>query len=57
MQTSNYWRQFESTGRVEDYLVYKGVERESKHQNVKETGQDLLQKREKDSTKCRNSYM
>lgn len=24
MQTANYWQQFESTGRVEDYLSYRG---------------------------------
>lgn len=23
MQTANYWEQFESTGRVEDYLCYR----------------------------------
>lgn len=57
MQTSNYWRQFESTGRVEDYLVYKSVERESKYQSKSETEQDLLQKSEEDSNKCRNSFM
>ncbi len=23
MQTSNYWKQFESTGKIEDYLTYR----------------------------------
>ena len=23
MQTQNYWKQFEETGRIEDYLLYK----------------------------------
>lgn len=25
MQTGDYWRQFESTGSIQDYLQYKGV--------------------------------
>lgn len=25
MQTGDYWRQFESTGSIRDYLQYKGV--------------------------------
>lgn len=36
-----YWKQFMTTGKVEDYLQFKGVSNiEGKVQNQKETGND-----------------
>ena len=45
MQGLNYWKQFEHTGRVEDYLSYLSSGREnpqvkSKEDSCKKTGRD-----------------
>ena len=44
MSNLNYWKQFESTGKIEDYLTYRccfSKEEEQQHNLVKDTTRQL----------------
>ena len=51
-----YWKQFMTTGKVEDYLQFKGVSNiEENIQNKKESGNDRREKPDAGIGKC-DSY-
>ena len=58
MQTSNYWKRFETTGKVEDYLSYRQVFENSERPCSKnipvENQKDTKQEKGKP---CRSQFM
>lgn len=65
MQTLNYWKQFESTGKIEDYLTYKGNDSQRSETDVQTAGcksdyRDSFgngtDREGADENPCRNSY-
>ena len=48
MDTESYWKQFMSSGKVEDYLSYSGVRLEARTQTRQESARD---KTEQEQTK------
>ena len=46
MDTESYWKQFMSSGKVEDYLSYSGVCRENGRQPIREREKQEMQKGE-----------
>lgn len=48
-----YWKQFMTTGKVEDYLQFKGVSNiEGEVQNIKEAGSDKGERPDAGFGKC-----
>lgn len=59
MQTLNYWKQFENTGKIQDYLSYKGCVQDRQEGGRDRTGDhDSMTDAQPAGSKavCRNSY-
>ncbi|MCM1112496.1 MAG: hypothetical protein NC399_04515 [Muribaculum sp.] len=63
METSNYWKQFESTGKIEDYLSYRANDSQQSGEGLagcksdyRGTARDGAQTRGTDGRLCRDSY-
>lgn len=65
MQMSGYWKQFENTGKIEDYLIYKANDSQRSEGSYQTAGfnsgprdgvRSTADREGADEDPCRNSY-